>query len=187
MSEHTSQQPLERFLDMTYSTPPSSVHPSHSSFGRKSLEPQPYGDIAIGIINSSLTDDELSELAQVHLSVLESPTHGIYNKPGWVENLKKAMEFETSYTTASMIRAMYDTASTVRLPSGARYVSAAVCACAAGSKEAEAERSLTDSERREAEKERLAASLEKLASTWVSYMLWPSKRFKFVLATETLR
>ncbi|KAI9059250.1 hypothetical protein FKP32DRAFT_1596598 [Trametes sanguinea] len=146
-----------------------------SSFGgpTRCLAPLPYGDIAMDVMNGAASDDELFERAQGYLAVLNSPRFSGYNKPKWVESLKKAKRFETTYTTASMMRAMYDTASELVLPSGARYVSAAVCACAAGSKEAEAERSLTDSERREAEAERLAASLERLASTWVSYMLWP--------------
>ncbi|KAI9059241.1 hypothetical protein FKP32DRAFT_1596592 [Trametes sanguinea] len=159
-----------------------------SSFGgpTRCLAPWPYGDIAMDVMNGAASDDELFERAQGYLVVLDSPRFSAYNKAKWVESLKKAKKFETTYTTASMIRAMYDTASELRLPFGARYVSAAICAYAAGSKDpscdssrpdeagAETEHtSLSDSERREAEAERLAYLLEKLASTWVSYMLWP--------------
>ncbi|OSD07482.1 hypothetical protein PYCCODRAFT_1474016 [Trametes coccinea BRFM310] len=170
MPEHTRHAPrksTDTITELTISTPTSSlssVGSTNESFG---LNPLPYGDRVDEIIRSPERDEDLYERAQQHLSVLFMERFKRYNEPAWVEN------FKTTYTTISMFNAMYDTARDLKLPSGARYVSAAVCACAAGSKEAEAERSLTDNERREAEAERLAASLEKLASTWVSYMIWP--------------
>ncbi|TFY66162.1 hypothetical protein EVG20_g4926 [Dentipellis fragilis] len=58
---------------------------------------------------------------------------------------------------------MYRTASDLNLTSGARYVSAAVCACAA----------LAAGEPKDSRSERLAAELSGLGGTWVAYMLWP--------------
>ncbi|KAJ8454590.1 hypothetical protein ONZ51_g12941 [Trametes cubensis] len=140
----------------------------------RSIEGSPLGSKVIEIINSRhVSDEELYERAQKHLSVLSHPLYAQHSRPAWVKRLKnvKALSrLKTEYTTARMINAMYETATNVMLQPRAcvRYVSAAVCAAGSAQQNGDGAAMPADEDA-----ERLAGALERLASTWVSYMLWP--------------
>ncbi|KAI0330767.1 hypothetical protein GY45DRAFT_1336634 [Cubamyces sp. BRFM 1775] len=116
-----------------------------------------------------LSDDQLYERAQKHLSVLSNPLYAHHNRPAWVERVEALSRLKTEYTTARMINAMYEAATTLQLRACLRDVSVVVCACAAESLQQYYYAAMQAGE----DAERLAGALERLESTWVSYMLWP--------------
>ncbi|TBU53881.1 hypothetical protein BD310DRAFT_937056 [Dichomitus squalens] len=60
---------------------------------------------------------------------------------------------------------MYEAATTLRVPLGARYVSAAICACASHAKSAVA--------CSQDQPKSVAEALGRLASVWLAFVLWP--------------
>ncbi|TBU53891.1 hypothetical protein BD310DRAFT_937083 [Dichomitus squalens] len=68
---------------------------------------------------------------------------------------------------------MYEAATTLRVPLGARYVSAAICACASHAKSAVA--------CSQDQPKSVAEALGRLASVWLAFVLWPRKLFDCLL------
>ncbi|KAA1470031.1 hypothetical protein DENSPDRAFT_835743 [Dentipellis sp. KUC8613] len=116
------------------------------------------------INNSDISDDVLRERADKHLDILGNVAFSQYNVPKWVVRLTLLEGVgKQDFTMRRLFDAMYTTASDFNLTSGARYVSASICVCAA----------LASAEPTETRLERLAAELLKLGEIWVAYMLWP--------------
>ncbi|TFY60621.1 hypothetical protein EVG20_g7350 [Dentipellis fragilis] len=102
--------------------------------------------------------------AKKHLEILTRPSFETYNVPKWVARvpLPKGVD-KHKFNMKHLFDAMYQTTTDLHLVAGARYVSAAICACAARAAEEPQDRRL----------EQLAAELCKLGGTWVAYMMWP--------------
>ena len=119
-------------------------------------------------------DASLRARAADALAVLKDPACAAQNKPAWAARLEKpgdaTAEPAGGYTTAGMVDAMYAAVETCRMPAAAaRYVSAAVCVCAEGAHGDGDE----DEGGEEVRRGRIAEALERLATAWVGYMLWP--------------
>lgn len=122
------------------------------------------------IDDSSLSDGALYRYAQQHLKVLDDPWFVRHNRPSWVDRttgLSGTLRARGGYTTTKMFTAMFKVADELKLYSGRRYVSAAVCACALDAAKG------TGADVDQNADLRLARLLEGLANTWVAYMLWP--------------
>ncbi|KAA1478005.1 hypothetical protein DENSPDRAFT_845195 [Dentipellis sp. KUC8613] len=116
------------------------------------------------ISNRTLSDADLHDQAKKHLQILTRPSFESYNVPKWVARVPLPVDIDShKFNMKNLFDAMYQTASDLKLASGARYVSAAICACATRAAEQPQEKQV----------EQLAAELCKLGGTWVAYMLWP--------------
>ncbi|TBU24578.1 hypothetical protein BD311DRAFT_556311 [Dichomitus squalens] len=94
-----------------------------------------------------VSDMALHSQAQEYLQV--------YDEPSFVEIDVPQRLFDT----------MYEAATTLRVPLGARYISAAICACASHAKGA-----VTCSQD---QPKSVAEALGRLASLWLAFVLWP--------------
>ncbi|KAM5539553.1 hypothetical protein V8D89_006662 [Ganoderma adspersum] len=131
------------------------------------------------------TFENLHRRAHEHLKVFDDPRYTPLDTPLWVtrvwpENLKASVRMRqgTGFTVRNVVKAVYDTAEDLgldRLGSGSggrRYVAAAICACAAeadASAAVEAKAELEEKDFGEA----VASGLQRLASTWAAFLLWP--------------
>ncbi|KAA1469520.1 hypothetical protein DENSPDRAFT_835162 [Dentipellis sp. KUC8613] len=141
-------------------------HSQKSSLSSQaSSDPGLFNKLVSDIMNTpDLSNEDLYEQANKHLKVLTLDTFEKYNTPKWITRVPLPTGTDRhKFNMAGLFDAMYQTASELNLTSGARYVSAAICACA----------SLARSAPQEKPREQLAAELCKLGGTWVAYMLWP--------------
>ncbi|KAI0779263.1 hypothetical protein C8Q74DRAFT_1446868 [Fomes fomentarius] len=108
--------------------------------------------------------NELWFLAQNQLLVFQIEKYARFDTPDWAQrwNTIKWTVYP-DFTVRGLIKTMYMTAEDLGLDKGKQYVAAAVCACAIEVAYAE------DEDKKEA----LAKALQRLASTWVAYLLWP--------------
>ena len=112
--------------------------------------------------DQDITDDALEQFTLEHLAVFDDPAYQDDNVPQWVRRLPSRSRI-TSFSVGKMFMAMSQTARRLGLP-GARYVNAAVRACAVfASQEADPRDRC----------KRLAMGLSNLATSWVAYLLWP--------------
>ena len=150
----------------------------------------PYDENALtDVLNDTarFPDAHLRALAENALEALDDPAHAIQNEPAWVSRLnelaaleRRPISLDKRYTTAKMLRAMYDAADACGLPPSAqRYVSAAIYVSTLDARESAQD----ESER--ARRGRLATALERLATLWVAYMLWPCKSCTRFLESAT--
>ncbi|KAI0731170.1 hypothetical protein C8Q76DRAFT_793256 [Earliella scabrosa] len=114
--------------------------------------------------------EALWSLAQEHLRVYQIERYAGLDVPEWVPRVSEhhwqaASVVLKKFTVRNLVNAMFACADEPGLDGGKRYVAAAVCACAI-----EADKLDADGEDKE---EALAWSLQALASTWASYLLWP--------------
>ena len=88
--------------------------------------------------------------------------------PEWVPRVSEPhwQAVVEKFTVRNLVNAMFASADELGLEGGKRYVAAAVCACAI-------EADKLDSDGELDKEEALAWSLQALASTWASYLLWP--------------
>ncbi|TFY56058.1 hypothetical protein EVG20_g9078 [Dentipellis fragilis] len=138
---------------------------SIASFGLTSAASPKFNKLVSDFIDTrDLSDEDLRERANKHLRVLTLDSFEKYNMPKWITRVPLPTGTDRHrFNMKRLFDAMYQTASELSLISGARYVSAAICACAA----------LAASMPQEKQLEQLAAELCKLGGTWVAYMLWP--------------
>ena len=137
------------------------------------------GHTVQAILTSPAEQDKFENLyrrAQEHLNVFDDPRYSHLDAPHWVARVwpKTALR-STRFTVRNVVKAMYDTAADLGLdrlgPGGGRYVAAAICACAADANSGVESESAGSSSVENAEV--LAMSLQRLASTWAAFLLWP--------------
>ncbi|KAM5539552.1 hypothetical protein V8D89_006661 [Ganoderma adspersum] len=133
------------------------------------------GHAVQAILTSPAEQDKFENLyrrAQEHLNVFDDPRYSHLDTPRWVTT---AVRGTSLFTVRNVVKAMYDTAADLGLdrlgPGGRRYVAAAICACAAEAN-AGAESELVGPSSAE-NAEALARGLQRLASTWAAFLLWP--------------
>ena len=122
-------------------------------------------------ITESLSDNYLRAEADKALKILDDDDYKLHNKPEWVSRVEslaipKKVKLKDNYTTFKMFKAMYNSAESCGLPPSAqRYVSAAIYASAIKAQAVSGDENTR--------RDNLANALERLATTWVAYMLWP--------------
>ncbi|KAI1785146.1 hypothetical protein LXA43DRAFT_1100654 [Ganoderma leucocontextum] len=109
---------------------------------------------------------------EVILSIFDDPRYAHLDLPDWVRRVTPNGAVRHGFTARKFIRVMRDTASNLSLVDGERYVLDAVCACADNDSDmSSAGLGLKHSP--EKEQEALARRLQRLASTWIAFLLWP--------------
>ena len=146
------------------------------------------------ILASPAEQDKFENLyrrAQDHLGVFDDPRYSHLDAPHWVTRVwPKTALGGARFTVRNVVKAMYDTAADLGLdrlgPGGGQYVAAAICACAADANSGVESESAGSSSVENAEV--LAKSLQRLASTWAAFLLWPcmfSHSFQRVVRLST--
>lgn len=122
-------------------------------------------DVEVIIQDSTRSDDALHNDAERYLQILEHPSLRDINRPAWVHRIQWFSFLSITYTSNKFFDALYETADTLMLVAGKRYVSATICA--SGSRAESVAASL------EVPSRCVAEALSQLASAWIAYMLWP--------------
>ena len=143
----------------------------------------PTGTAAQPDLPSPLASELAALRAQVAdiLTVFNDPRFASLDTPEWVYR-PSPLAHHARITVRGLVRALREIGADLGLVDGERYVLTAVCACADGTHcEGAGEHPLdtggeakTEAET-EAEVEALARRLQRLASAWVAFLLWPCK------------
>ncbi|TBU51164.1 hypothetical protein BD310DRAFT_388230 [Dichomitus squalens] len=113
----------------------------------------------------AVSDMALRSQAQEYLQVYDEPSFVEIDVPQWVRRIQSHTRLKIKYTSRRLFDTMYEAATTLRVPLGARYVSAAICACASHAKSA-----VTCSQD---QPKSVSEALGRLASVWLAFVLWP--------------
>ena len=163
-------------LATTLTLSPSSVVSSAESTKSYGLDSAMSSYQGVGSTVEALLADEghsfndLHSLAQKHLKIFDDPAYSRLDEPDW---LKRATSHTSAqpklrfFTVRNLVNTMFHVAKDLELEKGQRYVAAAICACAV---EANAAGSSPEEKQK-----RLARNLQRLASTWAGFLLWPCK------------
>ena len=136
---------------------------------------------------SNLSPSLICELATLRaqvadiLTVFDNPRFASLDTPEWVYRASP-LPHHACVTVRGLVRALREAAADFGLADGERYVLTAVCACTDGAHCEGAARHPLDAggdakteAEAEAEEEALARRLQRLASAWVAFLLWPCK------------
>ena len=135
-------------------------------------------DFAPGLIpppQASTPIDDLRSRVESILAVFDDPHCTHLDIPDWVRRATSVHPgfFRRQFTVRNLIGVMRDSAASLGLADGERYVLEAVCACAEDANKCNAvEHSVLNSP---GSREILARGLQRLANAWVAFLLWPCK------------
>lgn len=145
---------------------------SHKSYGFSAVEDYPGVGNAVREILESQEDrhsvENLYAQAQKHLKIFDNELYASLDIPEWVSRVSSHTALQPIYrgfTVRKLVDTMYRTAEDLGLEDGKKYVMAAVCSCAVEARDAE-DRKLD-----------LAERIQRLASTWAAFLLWPCTHF----------
>ncbi len=87
-------------------------------------------DVEVITQDSTRSDNALHNDAERYLQILEHPSLRDINRPAWVRRIQRFSFLSITYTSSKLFDALYETADTLMLAAGKRYVSATICASA---------------------------------------------------------
>ena len=129
----------------------------------------------IPLAQTSTPIDHLRARVESILTVFDDPRCTYLDIPDWARRATSVHPgfFKRQFTVRNLISAMRDSAASLGLADGERYVLEAVCTCAEDANKCNAvEHSVLNPP---GSREILARGLQRLANAWVAFLLWPCK------------
>ena len=154
-----------------------------SLFSPNSAQSETNATPPVDIAQPDLPSPLPSELATLRarvadiLTVFDDPRYAPLDTPEWVSRAS-SLAHHARVTVRGLVRALREAATDLGLVDGERYVLTVVCACAGTHRKDTAKHppGETQPEREvEGEAEALARRLQRLASAWIAFLLWPCK------------